>query len=718
MTFVSLSFLAAGAAAMAIPVILHLTMRGRPSRVVFPALRLVKQRKEVNRRKFRLRHFLLLAMRMLVLLLLGLAMARPVVKFSGSLGSREAPIAAAMVFDTSVRMDYLHENRTRLEEARQFGKWILPRLPRQSRVAVLTGRRAPAAYQVDLRAAEDRIERLSGTPGGRPVADSVDSALKLLEESELHRKELYVLTDLTEPGWPKDLAPRLAARIESQPDLGVYVIDVGREEASDAGIASIQLSGEVLPAKTPFRIEAELFRQGEEPETRQVELLLADPLEPNNPAKARKRGNQTIDFPAGNARRRAVFHLSGLEEGMHQGYVRFITQDPLPSDNRRWFTLQVQSPWRVLLAAPEPVDRHAVYVRQALEPRALRLSGEAPFQVTTIPMDQLTQEELGKYHAVLLLDPPPLPAGMWKKLGDYAARGNGLGIFLGRQATPLDAFASDSALALLAGEPVLQARASVEPFRIMPDDYQSPILSSFRSIQETVPWEALPIYRYWQLGELAEGTEVSASYNDGRPALLVRPVGRGTVLTMTTPVSDSPSGRPWNLLPVSDASWVFVVLVDGIARTLVGAGDLHFNYLTGQAAVIPLKEHPGLVSCVMTLPDGVEVRVTPQGETQRLVIPSTEQVGNYRLRAGGGRDRLDTGFSVNYPPEQFDLARISSERLGEFFGEDRYRPASRREEIEVGLSEQRVGRELFPIAALLLAFLLLGECVLGNRFYR
>jgi hypothetical protein len=187
---------------------------------------------------------------------------------------------------------------------------------------------------------------------------------------------------------------------------------------------------------------------------------------------------------------------------------------------------------------------------------------------------------------------------------------------------------------------------------------------------------------------------------------------------MTTPVSDSPSGRPWNLLPVSDASWVFVVLVDGIARTLVGAGDLHFNYLTGQAAVIPLKEHPGLVSCVMTLPDGVEVRVTPQGETQRLVIPSTEQVGNYRLRAGGGRDRLDTGFSVNYPPEQFDLARISSERLGEFFGEDRYRPASRREEIEVGLSEQRVGRELFPIAALLLAFLLLGECVLGNRFYR
>lgn len=109
MSFLNLSLLA-GTALVGLPVLLHLVMRQRPRPLEFPALRFLQPRHETNQRRLRLRHLLLLLLRMAVIGLLALALARPSVKFSGSLGSQKAPVAAALVFDTARRMEYVHEN--------------------------------------------------------------------------------------------------------------------------------------------------------------------------------------------------------------------------------------------------------------------------------------------------------------------------------------------------------------------------------------------------------------------------------------------------------------------------------------------------------------------------------------------------------------------------------------------------------------------------------
>src|SRR5579864_7307516 len=62
-----------------IPVILHLLMRAKPKKLIFPALRLIQNRKRTNTRRMRLRHFWLLLLRMAVIALLAFAVARPAV---------------------------------------------------------------------------------------------------------------------------------------------------------------------------------------------------------------------------------------------------------------------------------------------------------------------------------------------------------------------------------------------------------------------------------------------------------------------------------------------------------------------------------------------------------------------------------------------------------------------------------------------------------------
>ena len=66
-----------GLAFAAIPIAIHLMMKAKPKKLVFPALRLIQQRRQKNTRRLRLRHFWLLALRMLILALLVLAITRP-----------------------------------------------------------------------------------------------------------------------------------------------------------------------------------------------------------------------------------------------------------------------------------------------------------------------------------------------------------------------------------------------------------------------------------------------------------------------------------------------------------------------------------------------------------------------------------------------------------------------------------------------------------------
>src|SRR4051812_705512 len=94
----------AGAALVAVPVLLHLLMRPRPKHLAFPALRFIRQRHDVNRRQMRLRNWLLLLLRAAVIAILAVALARPTVPVTSAVGDREGPVAAAFIFDTLPRM--------------------------------------------------------------------------------------------------------------------------------------------------------------------------------------------------------------------------------------------------------------------------------------------------------------------------------------------------------------------------------------------------------------------------------------------------------------------------------------------------------------------------------------------------------------------------------------------------------------------------------------
>ena len=729
MTFINLSLLA-GTALVALPVVLHLLMRRKPRLLEFPALRFVRLRHDANRRQLRLRHLLLLLLRMAIIALVAWALARPSVKFSaGAVGSQRAPVAAAMIFDTSKRMDYRHENRTRLDVAEELGLWLLAQFPPESQVAVLTSRPENGAFQVDLGAAKHRIERLETSANVQPeLTPSIEAAVRLLSSSELAqkemRKEIYIFTDLARVAWPAQSVARLQDRLGQLSGAGVYVIDVGVAQTTNFALSELRLSAETVSNRSPLRIEAELSSAGVGGK-RSVGLFLLEP-DPKSPGarKPASRGQQTIELQPGQAHR---FELSAvLPLGCHQGYVEVLGQDNLAVDDRRFFTVEVKPPWPILVAAPPPEildasKRKKDYSRflvQALQPTEIRLRGEAPFECTVIAEEKLAEQDLKAFAAVCLVDPKPLDAVVWKKLAEYVADGHGLAVFLGRNAQPAtQSFNEGPAQSLLAGKLLRLGRSPDESLLLAPRNLEHPVLSEFRRVAE-VPWLFHPVYRYWQLGSTAEGVHVIAPFSNDDPAILERAVGKGRAITMTTPVSDEADRTAWNLLPTGDMPWPFPVLAKQMFTYLAGSGSQQFNYSAGQTAVLELDPRREHNSYVMTGPDNVDVRLTPDMKQQRLVVTSTDQPGNYRIQAGGGENRVDRGFSVNVPPRLTQLERMSDRELAGVFGPVAYRLARNKDEIEMDVSTGRVGRELFPLLILAAALVLGLEHVMANRFYK
>jgi hypothetical protein len=172
------------AGAAAVPLLLHLLRRRAGVRVPFPAARYLARAEQEHSARVRLRNWLLLALRVLALVCVALAAARPLV--GGGAGGR-APAALAVVLDNSASSSLVAGGRPVLDALREQALAALDRAGTRDRVWLVTAggqvtgggveaaraaaRAAPAlAGAGDLPAAVDRAAALAGGAGLGPGA--------------------------------------------------------------------------------------------------------------------------------------------------------------------------------------------------------------------------------------------------------------------------------------------------------------------------------------------------------------------------------------------------------------------------------------------------------------------------------------------------------------------------------------------------------------------
>ena len=778
----------------AVPIALHLLMRPKPQSMVFPAVRFVLNRQESNVRKLQLRHWLLLALRCLIIVLLALSLARPSVVaaaygrwlVSGFLcgllllsttlsiaahlhqkhrgivltmaattavlfillgssvvyalrgrsifltGNRLAPVATALIFDTSLRMDYRTRNQTRLEVACEMGNWVVEHLPPDSQVAVLESRmpagqnkqfEAPG-FCLNLSGAERAIERLQTTGHTRTLWRVIEESINLLARSELSQQEIFVFTDFTRSAWLREEeARRIGELLREQEHIVLHIIDVGVTDPKNIRLGNLELSTQTTALHQPLDVSVSLHAIGLSGQ-RTLELTVEEanstgPLvqgEKTILPTSQTRGQRLVDV---NDERNptTTFSLPQLPIGIHHGRIRLVDPDGLTADNQRFFSFEVRDPWSVLVVAPQNVNTHLF--TEALSPQQEASRGNSSYNCVAVPQAALTAEQLADFAAVLFLDPKPLSPELWQALAGYVRDGGNTALFLGPNANPADLFNHPVAQELLPGKLARQTRAGDRQLFLQPEQLQHPVLATFRTIPpENVPWQLYPVFRHWDLEPVHPAASVIIRFGNKLPALVERPVGQGRVLAMATPISEPPrpNGRdPWNELAGAN-DWPRFALINDLANYLSQHDTIPaLNYQVG--------DHVVLNNDSARQPDRYQLFVSDDepyetlAQRDKISIRYTQQHGTYRLKGQRGGLVL-RGFSVNIPAQETDLQRLEDDALAGWLGPDRFHLARKKEEIEVGIRQAREGRELYPLLILALVLVLAIEHFLANRFYR
>lgn len=711
-----------GAALVAAPIILHLVMRRTPVPHAFPALRFLQQRAIANRRRLQLSHLLLLLLRMAAIVLLALALARPVLRGAGWLPGTEGPVAAALVFDTAPRMTLREGNRTRLEQAVGLARGLLEKLPAESRIAILDTAGTAAAFDPTRAATEVRLDRLEAATPVVSLPAAIVEARRLLETAELQRRELYVFTDCSQGAWEGAAAPTAEAT-EAETGPSVLYIDVSATAPRNLAIESLELSGERVAAGTPLVVAATISRTGTDA-TRAAAVEIVDAA-----GRLVRRGMKPVE-PRGEGPVTVAFEIGGLEPGTRQGRIVLDGSDDLVADDVRSFTVEVGAAARVIVAAPRPASRTARFLVEALAPAPLRLAGTARFAPEPVDYEALDATDWSDAAGIVLVDPPPLADRQWESLAEWVAQGRGLVIWLGPAAGDPAAFNSPPARRVLGGEIVRVWRSPEAGNFLAPEALDHPILTAFRRVGDAVPWQDFPVFRHWEFaasspeddagagGEPQAGPPAAAvaRFRNGLPAVLDRRLGQGTVVVVTTPVSRS-AGDPaaWNTLATGFEPWPFVILAN---ETLLHAIDTpdDRNVIAGRPATLHLGRRD-LPTALIQAPGGDTFPVAIDRTRGTVTITATLEPGNYAVRAGGEAAGVSDGFSANLAPPATDVRRLAAEDLARVLGPG-HRLARTEEEIVRDVNQERIGTELFGWAIILAAAAMAADWIVANRFYK
>jgi hypothetical protein len=696
--------LAAGAALAVLPIVLHLVLRQKPRHELFPALRLIRQRHRVNLRKLQIRHWVLLALRMLLIALMAFALARPSIHGASFIPDQQAPVAAAMVFDTSLSMEYRVQDRTRLEDAQTIARGLFKEFPDGSEVLVLDSVEPTARFFPELSLAQQRVDSLRLRPRATTLNQAIVEACRGLNESDRTRKEIYVFTDLAVGSFSAEGAAEVKTALQSvKGGVALYILNVGATQVKNVSISEASSSAEVLPANSDARVRATVQDTGQgEPVMLEFQL------------DGETRGTQQLTLEKGGVAR-AEFALPRLRPGIYQAKLTLRNGGGLRFDDERQLAIEVRPATRVLLVSD--AERDSELLAAALAPDLLIQQQRTRHVCERILTSRLGDKRLADYDVVWLLNVRDLPSSRWSDLNSFVMAGGGLGVVLGNRVIA-ENYNQDVAQEVLPAK-VDKLVTLKEPAGMRAPSPSHPVT---RKVHE---WDPSALSQV--IVERYMGTELSSKnsrrvidYSDGGIAVAERILGGahpGRVLLCTTQIGNAPREKPWNDLPQFAA--LFVPLADSLVNHLAGHAEQQLNYPIGQNIVLRPDRNQKIGFYLLHTPDSPDpTRRSVDSAEGAIVVNTPESLGIYRVSAGQGDQAFEKAFSVNANPSESVLDPIPPAELTTLFGEGNFAVARSADELREVMGDVRIGRELFPWIMPLLVMLFGAEHVLANRFYK
>lgn len=715
LSLLSPTLFAWGAAAVSLPILIHLFARRRFRRIRWAAMDFLIDAEKRNKRRMYIEELILLVLRCLAILALAAMFARPFVSsdsVAAAWGGRQR-VERLILIDDSYSMGYRPGDSSVFDRARQAVTLLVDAFRRETpQDAVTLLRTSDVEAPIMAAAALDssqhaellaRLAALEPTQRGLDVAKVMQGAASRLSQSgEVLNAVIYVVSDFQQKDWTRrpsggsspgaNLLEPLRTWAGDRRGLRVILVQVGEADAVNQAVSQLSIPAGVVVAGAPTHVTGGVVRYSENAGTDvELELTLGTQVQP------------TLSLPRLEARQPAAaeFEVTFPRPGFE--FVRLeLPPDNLAADDVRYAAVPVVGAVRVLIVNGEPASDEFLDEVHLLS-TALRPDGEVFSGFEPIVIDEAGFEEakLSEFHVVVLANLFRASPQSARTLEAFVADGGGLIVFGGDQVDPegLNASLYREGQGLLPAAFGERFRPS-ESVALQVSDRTHPALRGMGAEGDPLGLGTVPFYEFHELrvaGEEQESDEASAlgepvaptnktpasapasttpldarrrarvvaRFTDGprSAAIAEKAFGRGRVVQMAFPAD-----KEWHTWP--DHPTFLPVMLEFVHHAASPEGPQADHGVAEPVAIRidPSTHAPDAVVRTPAFPDEPEVPVTAvtasDGQSLELRWEATGRAGVYQfaLRRLDGAEDLHA-VAVNVDATEGDLRPASEAEL-------------------------------------------------------
>ena len=680
-SFLSPAFAIAGVALAAIPIIIHILNRRRYRTVNWAAMDFLLRAMRKNRRRVRFEQLLLLAMRCLLLALLGTALARPMGcdnNSSASLGGRTG--MHVFVIDNGCSMAYLAGRpgaKTHLDQAKLVAGEIIDHLSSGGESVVIITCGKPAVGVIakptyDLQQAKSILARIPQRYCATDLSSALQMAIEVGRENDRQpNKNLYIFTDATASAWQgPDAAALKTEGVELARMYHVSHSNMSLGPQWNQAVLDVHPSSNLITTNTKFGADfiANVKGYGAPHDgTLQWKFdgrLLSGggplKLDTNTATQTEPQTSVQAELKAG---------------GPHAVTATIIGEDGLQIDNTRSRVINVVSQLKTLIVEGEHGAGAAGGSGMNLQVALAGLSKSGASDGFAAP-DLISDLELGNhvltdYRAVMLCDVNQFTPGEADQLQSFVSSGGTLMIFLGDDISSENYNSVLLPRHLIPGpltKRVIAAEDKAFHFDFNPNGVLHPLLKAFAGQPDT-GLDHAEAFGYWQVDApmdpqlrvlnwaAIDGAHLDANIKPD-PAITDQTLGQGRVVFVTTSANEQ-----WITFTRKP---IYTELVNELLSGSVNVGDNWMNLSVGDRLYVPasvkMTATPTL-SDPHSTPIPLELSSAADGSATYL-SPVLDQPGIYSLATGTG----NVPVAVNVPAEAADVHTVPDAAIKDALG--------------------------------------------------
>jgi uncharacterized membrane protein len=621
-----------GLLAASIPVLIHLLNLKKLKKIDFSTLSFLKELQKNKIRKLKLKQWLLLALRVLIILFVVTAFARPALKGLALGGTTSAAkTTAVFILDNTFSMSAVDANGSYFNQAKQTILDLIKNLQQGDEAAlVLMADQGNDVIKPTLNISEfiKQVKNADISYSSGTVNHALIRAAEILDKSNNFNKEIYLLSDfqqgrLIEGKSFPDLSRLLNDKIK------LYTFNYSGKDIYNLGIDDLKLNTQIFEKGKPVSFNTVVTNYSAQPADNTVVSLFIG---------GERSAQQSISLSPGESR-----IITMQASAKSTGYIDAVAEledDDIIYDDKRYANFYI--PDQIPVAIFYDNENDIKFIETALG-----LTESGSIKLTVKNLNQISSLDLSQFDAVVIVGSKGI--SNIESLKSYVENGGGLFLMPGEQ-TDLTDFTN---LTLKTGLPSPEGTAgkineTVNALSFDKIEFDHPIFKNIFSDGEKKKIQSPDIYFHYKISTLGRGINI-ISLTDGTSFLSDYKIGKGkTLLLNISPVLS------WSNFPLKN---IFAPLLLKSVFYLASKDIPENDYFAGKPVTVNL---PGValpqVKAMRPDDTGEFINLERSGSANFVVYGRTNTAGNYKFYSG---EKRVAEISVNTDPAESVTKYIS-----------------------------------------------------------